>query len=726
MARRYGGEQREFTPDHRQAFEDINKVVNQLGFSSDDYSSARQELSKYMPKEVFLNKYGNEDGWSMLYALYAPQIVHDFFKTEKRPGEKRQSPTSRRLQYQEVAGDAMDYVQSVFMGYHDDQDQFTGGVRSVALPSDEDAGFNNKYVYDPAQRRSRPTVCPHCKVSFWTMSAGNGDPQYEIVDGSAVAEWRGDPLEAPEHVRFNPKTGEKQESGGYSYCGGRHEVFDVSLPEGGVDIELAEKIAGMSWDDLRTQNRIRSVPGEGSVKFFLVDELLDDVEKKLGGDVAYKKFSGDWLYEDGGKLYRQCRHPITLKSPASVIYDRIAKYTYNLSEKRTQGRAHRIKVYMCPECPGEFKDIDDITTGKEGKSKVSVVQCDDCNAWFDITDLPEDHKYSMQWVDKQRSLNVSIGDEGRVSELIDTVESHDIGQLEIELVEIFDIFDEEIQKISRDLNVRGAEYAKDVFEDWVVSGLDLKELTEKYFIGTYKLHYTECLDCGARTGVDTDDEKSNPDATSKSSYDQGYPVVMTQCPRRNSDTRHQVELAQTQIQAPEEQQVEQPHTTSVAPAWGGPQKDPTQLAKTDLHEQGEERGELATEPAKVDQVDQTVRDLDDEQRRRYLGLNLIYHGRAPKGTDVPGISYLINPETESSEALPASDSRSYKGDDGIITRHIYAPAQRLIKSIIEALENNSRIRDKHSETLDMFNDLAEKSLLVARKIARVRSFCKTG
>lgn len=723
MARRYGGESREFSPEHRQAFEDVNKIVQQLGFSRDDVAEARQELSYYMPKEVFLDKYGNEEGWAKLYAIYAPQIIHDFFKTEKRPGERRQSPTSRRLQYQEVAGDAMDYVQSVFMGYHDDQDQLTGGVRSVALPSKPEAGFSNKYVYDPAQRATRPTVCPHCKVSFWSMSAGNGDPQYKTMDGSPLAEWRDDPLEAPEHIRFNPKTGEQQESGGYSYCGGRHQIFDVTLPEGGVNVEEAERIAGLNWDELRAQNRIRQVPGQGGVKFYLVDELLDDVEKKLGGDASYKRFGADWVIEDGGQLYRQCRHPITLKSPASVIYDRIARYTYNLSEKRTQGRAHRIKVYMCPECPGEFKDVTDITTGKDGKEKVTMVQCDDCGAWFDIAELPEDHVYSMQWVDKQKSLNISGDDEGRASELIDTIESNDIGQLQIELAEILDIFDQEIQKISQSLNVRGAEYAKDVFEDWVISGLDLKEITEKYFTGIYKLHFTQCLDCGARTGVDMDDEKSNPDAEAKASYDQGFPVVMTQCPRRNNDSRHKVELPTTQVQEPEEQQVEQVQTTTISP-WGAPQKTP-EKERSDVFAPGE-RPDLATTAPKVDTVDQAVKQLDDEQRRRFLGLNIIYHGRAPKGTNAPGVSYLVNPETRTSEALPASDPRSYNGEGGIITRHIYAPAQRLIKSILEALQNNPRIRDKHTETLDMLNDLAEKSMRDATRIARIRSFCKTG
>lgn len=725
MARRYGEERREMTPEHRQAFEDINKIVNELGFSSDEVSEARQELSKYMPKEVFLDKYGNERGWSMLYALYAQPIVKDFFENEKRPGEKRQSPKARRRQYQEMAGDAMDYVQSVFMGYHDDQDQFTGGVRSVALPSNEEAGFHNKYVYDPAQRRTRPTVCPHCKVSFWTMSAGNGDAQYKVIDGSPLAEWRDDPLEAPEHIRFNPKTGERQESGGYSYCGGRHQIFDVTLPEGGVNVEEAERISGMGWDELRAQNRVRSVPGEGGgVRFYLVDELLDDVEKRLGGDVSYKQFNAGWIYEDGGNLYRECRHPITLKSPASVIYDRIAKYTYNLSEKRSKGRAHRIKVYLCPQCPGEFKDINDDTTGKDGKEKITTVQCDTCGEWFDIDELPEDHIYSMQYVDPHASLNVAVGDEGRMTEFVETIESNDVGQLELELSEILDIFHEEIDKISRELNVRGAEYARDVFEDWVIAGLDLKEITEKYFTGVYKLHFTECLDCGARTGVDTDDEKSNPDAEAKSTYDQGFPVVMTQCPRRKSDPRHQVEMASTQVQEPEEQQVEQVQPTTVSP-WGAPQKAPEEEEQAGVFAPGE-RPDLATAPAETDRVDQTLDQLDDEQRRRHLGLNLVYHGRAPKDAKTPGISYLVNPETRTSEALPASDPRSYNGDGGIITRHIYAPAQRLIKSILEALQNNTRIRDKHSETLDMLNDLAEKSMRDARRIARVRSFCKTG
>lgn len=720
MARRYGAK-RDFAPEHVQALDEISKIINRLGFSKDDLAKARQELSKYMPKEVFLDKYGNEDGWALLYALYAPQIVNDFFKEEKRSGEKRQSPKSRRLQYQELGGDAMDYVQSVFMGYHDDQEQLVGGVRSVAMPIDEDSAYINKYVYDPKQDGSRPGICPHCHVSFWTMSAGNGDPKYEMIRGEPLPDWRDNPLEAPEHIRFNPQTEERQESGGYSYCGGRQEIFDITNPEGGIDIETAERISRQSWDDLRAQNRIRTIHEEGGIKYYLVDQLLNAVEDKLGGDAAYKRFSADWIFEEDGKLYRECRHPITLKSPASVIYDRIAKYTYNVSEKGSLHRAHTIKVYMCPNCPGEFKDINGITTGKDGREKVTTVQCDECGSWFDIEDLSDEMKYSMKWIDKQTSLNISSpNEEGRQSQLIDAIESRDVGQLEVDVSEILDIFHEEIDKISRDLNIRGAQYARDVFEDWVISGLDLKAITEKYFTGIYKLHFTECLDCGARTGVDTDPEKSNPNEDAKARYDQGLPVTMTQCPRRNADPRHQVVLPAEETPAQEEQ-VEEVNAWSDVP----PEAPPPQQ-KSDIFESGQVpsiQKERPQEAVQQDQINQAADQLDDDQRRRYYGLNLVYHGRAPEGSRLPGISYLLI-DQDSSQALPTEDPRSYKGGEGVITRHIYAPAQRLIKAILEALQNNPRIRDKHHETMDVLNELAEKSWAETRRIARVRSFCR--
>jgi len=700
--RRYG-DKREITQDHTKALAEINSIIKGLGFSNDEIDAAKQELSKFMPTQVFLNRYGDQEGWAMLYAIYAPQIVHDYFREERGAAEKRQSPKARRLQYEELAGDHMDYVQSVFMGYHDDQDVFKGGVRSVAVAPEKDNP--NRYVYDPTLkgREERPSICPHCGVSFWTKSAGNGDPQYQYIDGEPLREWRETEEEAPEHVRFNPTSGERAETG-YSYCGGKHEVFDVTTDEGGLDIERAEQLSGLSWDELRSQNRVRSIEYQGGLRHFLVDEFLNDVEQSLGGNAAYKRFNQNWIYEKDGKLYRECRHPITLKSPNSVIQDRIARYTFNMSEKRSSGRVRKIKVYMCPECAGGFRDTEDITSGKGGAEKVNQVQCDDCGEWFNIDDLDEDMVYQMQWVDPQVSLNLSLQTEdGHTSELVDTISQKDIGYMEIEMAELLSLFQNEINKLSQSLNIRGSEYAKEILEDWVINGLDLREITDKYLGDLYQLHFTQCLDCGY-----TMEEKSNPDAAAKAKYDQGLPVAMIQCPNRQ-DPRHQVDLPHDQTPA-QEQQVER-----VNP-WVRNKEEHEDLQMS----RDEEVARKMSEKEIADNL------ADPEQRRRYLGTNLVYHGRAPKRSGEVGQSWLVDLEQNTSEKLPAGDPRAYKGDHGIITRHIYAPAQRLIQDILNKLRENPAIISKHEDVLDTLDKWIRELGESAGRVARVKGFCKIG
>jgi len=699
MVMKRQSDRKSLTPQHTKGIAQINEIIKGLGFSQADIDAAKQDLSHYMPKEIFLDKYGNEKGWSLLYAVYAPQIVNDFFKEERGPTEKRQSPKSRRIQYEELAGDFDDYVQSVFMGYHDDQDVFKGGVRSVAVPST--ANKINHYVYDPTQKDRRISVCPHCKVSFWSASAGNCDPKYKLINGKPLREWRDSADQAPEHIKFNPTTGERQEGIGYSYCGGRHEIYDITASNGTIDIEAAQRLSGVSWDELRNQDRIRSVAKDGALKHYLVDSLLGEVEKVLGGGAPYMKFGDEWVLEDGGKLFRECRYPIALKSPASVIHDRITRYTFNMSDKKSSGRSRKIKVYMCPKCPGDFKDINDITSEKGEGDRITEVQCDECGGWFDITTLPEEMTHTMQWLDPQVSLNVGMQDEeGHSIELIDTIPRRDIGYMEVEMAEIFDLFGKEIQDISRKLNIRGAEQAQDIFYDRFVNGFSYREITEKYLAGFYKLHYTECADCGYVRS-----EKSNPSADQNARYDQGLPIALTSCPNRLTDARHKVDIiAPVKTEAPVVNVYEQ-------------------------YEQKELRQDLSVnrpeEAVKKRTEQETASTIeDDNERRRYLGTNLIYHGRAPDDSGVAGTSYqIIDIERGISQQIPANDPGAYKGDQGVITRNIYQPAERLIKAILMSLKNNPRIRDKHKDVLDTLEKWDKELTESSTRFAKVKGFC---
>ena len=692
------GDKREMTPSNTSAISQINEIVKGLGFKQEELNQAKQDLSHFMPKEVFFDKFGNEKGWSLLYAIYAPQIVNDFFKEERGIGEKRQNPKSRRIQYEELAGDPMDYVQSVFMGYHDDQDIFKGGVRSVALPSSSNS--HNPYAYDPTMKDSRKSECPHCKSSFWPTSAGNCDPKYRITNGKPLREWRGSADQAPEHIKFNPTTGERQEDTGYSYCGGRHKIHNVTAPDGTVNVEAAEKLSGLGWDELRQQDRVRTTAKDGSLQHYLVDEYLSEVERLLGGRAAYMKFSDEWVFEDGGVLYRECRHPIALKTPASVIHDRISRYTFNISEKKSSGRVQNIAVYLCPKCPGEFKDTKGITS-KKGEDRIVDVQCDECGAWFNVDELPADHISSMPWMSQQTSLNVSMpGEEGHLTEMVDNVGCRDIGFVEVEMAEIFDVFDKEIAEISKSLNVRGAEYSKEILTDWIINGLSFKDITEKYLAGIYKLHYTECADCGY-----TESEKPDPDESQKARYDQGLPVVLVQCPRRLSHPSHKVNL-------PEQ-----------APAASQNVGEEEWVPEQDLHEElSTNRPEEAVQKKNDAEVAASIQ--DDDQRRRYLGTNLIYHGDS-RGSGRSGISYqVLDIERGIVQELPPTDPKAYKGDNGAITRYIYHPAKRLIDAILNALKENPKIRDRHQDALDILDEWTKRIGEASTRFAKVKSFCR--
>jgi hypothetical protein len=438
----------------------------------------------------------------------------------------------------------------------------------------------------------------------------------------------------------------------------------------------------------------------------LVDEHLGEVEKQLGGGSDYKTFGPEWVFEKDGQLYRECRHPITLKSPHSMIHDRISRYTYNVSDKRSSGRAHRIKVYMCPLCPGEFKDTEDITTSKGSKDPVTLVHCNECKQPFDITKLSEDMIYTMMWINPQVSLNIRMQDEeGHTSELIDTIPRRDLGYLEIEMADIFKIFEREIESISHSLGMRGSEHAKGIFEDWVLNDYNLKELTHKYFPGIYRLHFTQCLDCGY-----TMDEKANPPEGISKFYKQGIPTAMTSCPNR-SDPRHQIEVVT-------QEQTSQPTQPAEQDEWG-------QFANKEIRE--EMTTERPGEVLKQKQEQQTAENVKDPyERRKFLGLNLVYHGcsASDEKASQAGQSWLPDMERGTSEKLPSSDPRAYNGSDGIITCYPYHPSQRLIKAIVSALKANPQIRAKHEEVLETLDKWAKELFESSNRVARFRGFCK--
>lgn len=717
MARQRYAAKRELSPEHNQALVEVNKTIRSLGFSQAEIDEVKKDLASYMPQAVFLDKYGNEEGWAKLYAVFAPQIVHDYFREAKRGGERAQSPRQRRLVFEEFGGEPMDYVDTVFMGWHDGSERFRGGVQSVAV-SNTKANPNN-YVYDPRRNTTKKSICPHCKVSFWEYTAGNTDPQYQyMIDPNTqekfpLSEWEEDPDRCPEHIRFNPSTGERVEKGGYSYCGGHHRVYDVTSDVGEIDIELAERLSGLSWDTLADSDRVRAIEaptGEGTdteLRYILVDEFLNKVEYKLSksGSAPYKIFSADWIYQDDdGQLYRECRHPIDLKSPASVIYDRIAKYTYLATGAGKGEQAQKIKAYSCPNCPGQYLDKERITEAIEDQEPTYVVQCDDCGIAFDIRDLDPDTDVSeMSYLPPQISLYSADPTRDEATHLVDTLGDprSGISELAVQVIEVVEMFEEEIENAAKATNIRGADRATDIFLDWVLNGLDYKEITKKYFSDYYRLHYTECLDCGYKR-----DEKANPEPIYKEKYDVGLPVLMTECPRRYSHPNHKVDItaADTPLQEEQVEEVDELENmiTSVSREGHNPQDEPEE-----------------TTPAEANLIQ------DDEQRRRHTGTNLLYHGQAPKGSGLTGVSYrVMDIERGVSEKLSQDDPRAYRGR-GVITPYIYQPTRRLLRAIIAALNSSPKLKAKHEQAVEVLTEWGE-SLLEAskRKAKSFKGFCK--
>jgi len=661
--------------EYAEALVDLKSTIKQLGFSKEELDDAKKQLSSYMPQQVFLDRFGTPQGQNLLYALFAPAILRDYYKLAKE---------HRRLRFEGVtAGGPTDYIDNVMMGYQDGSGDVHDGVLSVAIPNTEQK--TNPWVYNPTLG-NRDSECPHCKVSFWAQSSGNGDPKYQQMKSRAIKEWRATPEEAPEHLKFNISTGERAEegAGGYDFCGGRHEVFLVTTPEGGLDMERAQALSGKPYEELKATNRIRQVERNGRVEYYLVDELLADVERKLsnvtGGDKPFKHFDADWLQEVDGKFYRDCRHPIELKSPASLVRDRIKQYQPTGGTK--SDRVITIDVYKCPKegCPGQYRDVEGLTKGRDGP-KVSLVQCDTCNNTFDITELSEDYHYKLPWVREHRSLDVALTsseeggeDAGTLGESITGGE--DVSLMAVEMMEIIDLLENEIDKVGRSLNIKGAERAKDIFMDYAVNDLGLKGITNKYFPNLYKLHYTECLDCGY-----TENEKSNPDGEMAAKYDRGMPVNLLQCPRQKTDPRHRPAI---------EQAAPKPATDDFSSF------------------RGQEETFYGTESPtleKAKETEQAAEQITDvSQRRKFLGTNLVYHGRAPEGSSAPGVSYLIDVEQNSAQQLPTSDLRSYKGENGKITRHIYAPAARVLKAITDALKNNAKLREHYKSIADLLDD----------------------
>jgi hypothetical protein len=664
--------------EYAEALVDLKSTVKQLGFTKEELDATKKQLSSYVPQQVFLDQFGTPQGQNLLYALYAPAVLRDYYKLDKE---------HRRIRFEGVtAGGVTDYIDNVMMGYQDGSGDVHDGILSVAVPNTEKK--TNPYAYNPTIG-NRDSECPHCKVSFWAHSAGNGNLKYQHMKGRAIKEWRATLDEAPEHIKFNITTGERvsEGGGGYDFCGGRHEIFSTTTPEGGLDMERAQTISGKSYEELKASNRIRQIERNGITEYYLTDEYLTNVEQKLvnvtGGDKSFKHFDADWIQEKDNKFYRDCRHPIDLKSPASLIRDRIKQYQPTGGTK--SDRVVTIDIYKCPkdDCPGQYRDIERLTKGKDGP-KVSLVQCDTCGDTFDVNKLPsDDYHYSRPWVREHRSLDVALtsGDdsgEETGSSLGDTITGgEDISLMAVEMIEIIDLLESEIDKIGRSLNIKGAESAKEIFMDYAVNDLGLKGITNKYFPNFYKLHYTECLDCGY-----TENEKSNPDGEMAAKYDRGLPVNLLQCPRHKTDPRHKPVV---------EQIIPTPEAFDEFSAFRSEQETIYEAEAPTLE--------------KAKETEQAAEQITDvAQRRKFLGTNLVYHGRAPEVSNVPGISYLIDMENNTAQQLPTSDSRSYKGENGKITRHIYAPAARVLKAITDALRNNAKLREHYKTIADLLDD----------------------
>lgn len=696
-----------------QAASDLDDMIAGLGFGNDKIKELRSKMKKYIPPEVFkswfTDKGGNVDE-ELLFALYAKDVLQEFCSSYDQS-------TSRRITFKSTGQGPMDFVQNVFMGYHpkdaEDEETLEGsekGIIQLLRP-------NSQGVYNPTAG-GKATTCPHCQVSFWTASAGNTNPEW-----SNLPEWRKDPREAPEHIIVNPSSGDVAHEG-YHFCGGTHPIYlvhmiDETSNEETLDhaLEEAEAAAAPIADQHGLPLNIRAVNRNGRTEFFLVDPYVTQVEtalkqkKKLRDKSDFvKKFNETWIIEnEDGTYERQCRYPIELPSPELTVKSRMRFFQPAFTTKEKTG-TKQITVYKCPECPGRFRDVQGITSPKLDKARQVMIECPQCGTTYDITEKDKNGQYVVQRFQRNHTpyresldtpLNTS-GDEETFTRA-DEYKVWDPQLVKIEDDELLGLLEDEVRKIGQRLRMRGSEFAVEIFHDACVERMGLKEITEKYMSRYYQLHYTECLDCGYIKV-----EKSNPTGDAKKRYDQGLPVNMTQCEQRHEHPAHQIALPVDM--------------TSSTPSASMETEDDDFMGLMEDDTSGQFQQEERSETLRTQTEEEKARHITDPQeRRKFLGLNLVFHGRSPDKSKELAISYLVT-GPNMSKALPSSDPRAYKGNTRI-SNHIYAPANRLLCRILEGVRESPTFRKHKEEYQQMLRDM-ESGLVCTQSKEGVLRFCR--
>ena len=674
----------DWDPGCQAAYEQLNEIIASLGFKPEKLSAIKNKLERYMPPEVLFDMLKGSDGQNLLFALYAPEALKAYCGT-------RDTSVSRRLLF-ERDQEPIDFVMSVLTGYRK-----SGVVENGILDL---MNKDSRSQYNPGGVGKKDTECPHCGVSFWAHSAGNGDSKYQNLE-----EWRDKPEEAPEHVVVDKSTGAPApEHSGYHFCGGKHKIHLLN-PEGVVNIELAQQLGGKSYEELQAEGRIRAIERNGEMQYFLVDEKLPVVEDLLASKESLKqvapslkRFDKNWVIEPSeGVFYRQCRHPIELLSPAQVAKKRIQFYhPYTSVEEGVR----YIDIYKCPFCHASYRDREGITDKRKGEERVTGLKCQNCGQEFDTTDEAVAHVKGKD-IKYDDSLDASLvgggeegGDDGEFTHQR-TVKVEDDQLVKLEMEEFLRYLEGKIKEIGQKLNIRGSESAWEIVQD-VIEGKTLKEITEKYLAPYYKLHYSQCLDCGYITP-----EKSNPSGVDAETYDKGLPINMQRCPRRHESPKHQVKAVQEVSGA-------QPGAQPGAAEEGlfGDMVDETAQAQEVAKEQlGQQMSEEET--AKTIQ--------DPYERQKYLGLNIMYVGRPTdakqlaKCHQVTGWDYNLVPTNVSDMA-----DGTYTGNVRI-TRQIYAPAARLIDKLRERLASNPQY---HEPVLDKTGKEIDKHIIDLREHER--------
>lgn len=686
------------------AYEQLNEMIESFGYSPEDLNKIRTELERYMPPEVLFDKMSGDRGNNLMFALFATEALKVYCST-------RDSNISRRLLF-ERDQEPIDFVMSVMTGYRK-----SGVMENGILDLINQSSLSR---YDPEGPSKKNTTCPHCEVSFWTHSADNGNPQYKNVDG-----WRETEEEAPEHIVVDKSSGARaQGQNGYHFCGGKHQIYLLNPDGPTVNIELAERLGGASYEELSEAGRIRVVQRNGRSEYFLVDEYLPQVEEILQGkkslntaNRSLKNFDENWIDEEGnGIFYRQCRFPIELLSPVQVAKKRVQFYQPYVS---IQEGVDVIDIYKCPNCNSSYRDREGITSKKlEDNLRVEVLRCKNCGEEFDINDPKVKHHRGKD-VKFSDSLDSTMAGEedGGESEFtrLDVMEGKegDDPAVQVEFAEFERLLHDEVIRIAQGLNIRGSENAWEIFED-IVEGKRLKDITEKYFSAYYQLHYSYCADCHYTMA-----EKPNPTGEDAQTYDQGLPVNLQRCPRRHESPQHQVNLDSDNDSIDQQQDQEADLFDDDLDITDRERE----LEKVQLQDQLSEK-EIANKIS------------DSYERQKYLGLNIVYVGKAPDdrkedlatcyqvmGWDPKGDVYVPT----MSHALP---SGTYNGT-ARVTRHIYAPAERLLRKLREGLMQSPIVREhehaqwlfeKVQEGIEEAEELREAEASMSKR--KIRKFCK--